>query len=66
VTYKRCFPPVVDENTRVLILGSLPGEVSLAHAQYYAHPQKDVTAYELRPSACEKTASVVTGASIAK
>jgi hypoxanthine-DNA glycosylase len=39
VTYKRCFPPVVDENTRVLILGSLPGEVSLAHAQYYAHPQ---------------------------
>ncbi|CAJ4550987.1 DNA glycosylase [Burkholderia pseudomallei] len=36
---KRCFPPVVDLNTRVLILGSLPGEVSLAHNQYYAHKQ---------------------------
>lgn len=36
---KRNFPPVVDDRTRVLILGSLPGEVSLAHQQYYAHPQ---------------------------
>ncbi|WP_308924300.1 DNA-deoxyinosine glycosylase [Janthinobacterium sp. J1-1] len=38
-TRKRCFDPVVDANTRLLILGSLPGEKSLAHGQYYAHPQ---------------------------
>jgi hypoxanthine-DNA glycosylase len=37
--FKRCFPPVVNANTRILILGSLPGEVSLAHGQYYANPQ---------------------------
>jgi hypoxanthine-DNA glycosylase len=39
MTLKRCFPPVVDQNTSVLILGSLPGEASLAHNQYYAHKQ---------------------------
>ena len=37
MTLKRCFPPVVDTHTRVLILGSLPGEASLAQAQYYAY-----------------------------
>ena len=36
---KRSFPPVVDRNTRLLVLGSLPGEISLAQARYYAHPR---------------------------
>jgi hypoxanthine-DNA glycosylase len=39
VAVKRCFPPVVNRRTRVLVLGSLPGEESLARARYYAHPQ---------------------------
>ncbi len=36
---KSAFPPVVAPDTRILILGSLPGETSLAAGRYYAHPQ---------------------------
>lgn len=36
---KRSFLPVVDDATRVLILGSLPGDMSLARQQYYGKPQ---------------------------
>jgi len=35
----RCFPPVADERTRLLLVGSLPGKASLAQGRYYAHPQ---------------------------
>lgn len=36
---KRCFDPVVDSHTRLLVLGSLPGEKSLALQQYYGNRQ---------------------------
>jgi hypoxanthine-DNA glycosylase len=36
---KRCFDPVVDHQTRLLILGSLPGEQSLVLNEYYGNRQ---------------------------
>lgn len=36
---KQSFPPVVDAQVRLLVLGSLPGDRSLAERRYYAHPQ---------------------------
>jgi hypoxanthine-DNA glycosylase len=36
---KRSFPPVVDQRSVVLVLGTLPGEESLRRVEYYAHPR---------------------------
>jgi len=34
-----CFPPVINKQSEILILGSMPGVRSLSMNQYYAHPQ---------------------------
>ncbi len=31
--------PIVNDNAKLIILGSLPGELSLKKQEYYAHPQ---------------------------
>ena len=33
------FPPIIDKESKILILGSIPGVKSLEMKQYYAHPQ---------------------------
>lgn len=33
-----CFNPWTDENTRILIIGTMPSAASLAQNMYYAHP----------------------------
>jgi hypoxanthine-DNA glycosylase len=39
MTRVQSFPPIVSQRSKVLILGSMPGEASLKVGQYYAHPR---------------------------
>ena len=42
---KKCLKPWVDENTRVLIVGTMPSEQSLAKQTYYANPKNKFWTY---------------------
>lgn len=37
--FKKSFAPIIPKNSKLLVLGSLPGDKSLQENQYYAHPQ---------------------------
>lgn len=38
-SYSHPFPPILDQNTRILFLGSFPSIASFEQAFYYAHPR---------------------------
>ena len=36
---KHSFAPIITKNASILILGSIPGDKSIAENEYYAHPR---------------------------
>ena len=38
---KQSMLPRFAQDTKIMIIGSMPGEVSLQRQQYYAHPQNN-------------------------
>lgn len=34
-----CFPPIIDDASQILIIGTMPSVKSLAATEYYAHPR---------------------------
>ena len=68
---KSSFSPVVAPGTRLLVLGSLPGEKSLAERRYYAHPQNrfwhligKVIGVDLEPLAYEERLTALLAAKV--
>jgi TDG/mug DNA glycosylase family protein len=39
VPIRQAFPPILGDAPRLLLLGSMPSEASLARGQYYGHPR---------------------------
>lgn len=63
---KTSFPPIANADTRILILGSLPGDRSLELGEYYGHAQNrfwkvmaNLTGNELAVSYAAKTAMLL-------
>jgi len=68
---QHCFAPVTRADTRILVLGSLPGIKSLEAGQYYAHPRNlfwrligDVIAQNLVPLPYEARLQALLGARV--
>lgn len=68
---QHCFAPVVRPDTRVLVLGSLPGAASLVAGRYYAHPRNQfwrligaVIGRELEPLPYEERLGALLGGGV--
>jgi len=60
------FPPIAEIDARLLILGTMPGKISLAQQQYYAHPRNafwpimgELLGFDARVDYAERTAQLL-------